>query len=65
MASWTIIGTWNVPNAIVKLRVKCVVCKSSYKTNLKCTGILTQQMHNISSYMFQHALGDIIRESSL
>ena len=37
---------------------------SLYKTNLTCTGIYTQQMHKLSSYMFRHSMGANIRQSS-
>jgi len=31
------------------LCIPCIVWKSGYKTNLKCTGICTQHMYKISS----------------
>ena len=38
---------------------------STYKTSLTCTGTYTQQTHKISSCMFRHSMGAIIRVSSL
>jgi len=33
------------------LCILCIVWKSGYKTNLKCTGICTQHIRKISSYI--------------
>jgi len=35
-----------------------------YTQNYYCTGLYTQQMHKLSSYMFRHSMGAIIMESS-
>jgi len=40
------------------------VYKRTHKTNLTRTGICTQQMHKMYSYVFRHSVGAIIRESS-
>ena len=38
--------------------------KSTHKTNLTYTIVYTQEMPQISSYMFKHSLGTFIRETS-
>jgi len=59
---------WRMSDSYIKyFNIMCImyiVYKSTYKTNPRCTGIYTQQIHKISSYMFRHSMGAIIREPS-
>jgi len=52
---------WRMSDSYIKyFNIMCIVCivyKSTYKTNPKCTGIYTQQIHKISSYMFRLSMG--------
>jgi hypothetical protein len=48
---------------ILMLCVLCIVWKSGYKTNIKCTGIYTQQMHKISyirPFLKHYCCGDCL-----